>query len=84
MKATKFIVWRAYHKLKKELGRVPYSTEVSADCGLDLHEGTVRNIIRHLKTCKSNKDGAEVEKVDYDNSWTSCPRDVFTYMQKRR
>lgn len=48
--AHKFMVWRAYHQIKAEIGRAPTLQEIADEVGLS--RTSVQYWMRRLKTCE--------------------------------
>jgi len=48
---NKFMVWRTYHQLKADLGRVPYASDIATEVGIT--RSAVSKILKKLKSCEA-------------------------------
>lgn len=56
--ATRFRVWRSYHRLEDDLGRIPTTREVAKECGISPNAAWLH--MRTLKSCRMREEGEKV------------------------
>lgn len=79
--ATRFCVWRAYHRLYNRLGRPPSLAEISQVTGLPV-SGYVSDILKSLKTCQDRLTHGD-KPSHWDNGANIVSIDTYMAMNDR-
>ena len=72
--ATRFLVWRAYHRLREDLGRIPTASEVGN--AVDISRSHAGHVLRSLRTCQTRRSG-HTERVYVEGA--IAPVDTFIH-----